>query len=70
MRSSTALALLTSSPVAHAWGVVGHATVGTIADHYLTFQARTYVSNLLGTGETLASVALWADDYRYTTAGR
>ncbi|KAL8950093.1 MAG: hypothetical protein Q9222_003857 [Ikaeria aurantiellina] len=72
MRASTsaALALLVSAPAAHAWGVVGHATVGTIADHYLTSQARSYVSSLLGAGVTMASVASWADDYRYTTAGR
>ncbi|KAL8732219.1 MAG: hypothetical protein Q9166_002967 [cf. Caloplaca sp. 2 TL-2023] len=66
----TALALLASSPFANAWGVVGHATVGAIADHYLTAQARTYVSSLLGSGVTMSSVASWADDYRYTTAGR
>ncbi|KAL9597154.1 MAG: hypothetical protein Q9219_005320 [cf. Caloplaca sp. 3 TL-2023] len=67
---ATTLALLASAPIANAWGVVGHATVATIADHYLTSQARTYVTSLLGSGVTLASVASWADDYRYTTAGR
>lgn len=72
MRSSTftVLALSASAPIAQAWGVVGHATVATIADHYLTSQARTYVSTLLGSGVTMASVASFADDYRYTTAGR
>lgn len=72
MKSTTsiALALFASSPVANAWGVVGHATVGTIADHYLTAQAKSYVSSLLGAGVTMASVASWADDYRYTTAGK
>lgn len=72
MRSSicSSLALLASSPVANGWGFVGHATVATIADHYLTSQARTYVSSLLGSGVTMASVASWADDYRYTTAGK
>lgn len=66
----TTLALLASSPAANAWGVVGHATVATIADHYLTSQARSYVSSLLGDGVTMASVASWADNYRYTTAGK
>ncbi|KAI4109975.1 MAG: hypothetical protein L6R37_000325 [Teloschistes peruensis] len=65
-----ALALLASSPVVNAWGVVGHATVATIADHYLTSQGRSYVSSLLGDGVTMASVASWADNYRYTTAGK
>ncbi|KAL8695205.1 MAG: hypothetical protein Q9218_000243 [Villophora microphyllina] len=72
MRSSTAatLALVASSSTVNAWGAVGHATVGTIADHYLTSQARSYVSSLLGAGVTMSSVASWADDYRYTTAGK
>lgn len=53
-----------------AWGAVGHETVATIAQHYLTPQAQTWVSNILGSGVTLASVATWADTYRETTAGR
>ena len=64
------LASLAAFPTAHAWGTLGHATVGAIADHYLTPTAKTYVSNLLGPGNTMASVASWADTYRYTTAGK
>ncbi|KAL9045129.1 MAG: hypothetical protein Q9214_001788 [Letrouitia sp. 1 TL-2023] len=67
---SSALFLLAASPLATAWGTVGHATVGTIAQHYLTPAAQSYVSGLLGSGVTMASVASWADDYRYTTAGK
>lgn len=67
---TTALALLSLSPRARAWGVVGHATVATIATNYLTPAAKTYVSSILGPGVTMASVASWADDYRYTSAGR
>lgn len=67
---SSALSLLAASPLATAWGTVGHATVGTIAQHYLTPAAQSYVSGLLGSGVTMASVASWADDYRYTTAGK
>ncbi|KAL8800407.1 MAG: hypothetical protein Q9182_005209 [Xanthomendoza sp. 2 TL-2023] len=72
MRYSTsgALTLLASSPFANAWGAVGHATVGAIGDHYLTAQAKTFVSSLLGSGVTMSSVASWADDFRYTTAGK
>ena len=72
MRVTTAALFATSlfSPAAFAWGTVGHATVATIAQSYLTSQAQTYVSGLLGSGVTMASVASWADDYRYTTAGK
>ena len=67
---SATLSLLCMSPLATAWGTVGHATVATIAQSYLTPAAQSYVSGLLGSGVTMASVASWADDYRYTTAGR
>ena len=72
MRSYTTLAVsvLFALPCAHAWGVVGHATVATIANNYLTSSAKTYVASILGNGVTMASVASWADDYRYTTAGK
>lgn len=71
MPSSTTLvvSLLFALPCAHAWGVVGHATVATIADNYLTTQAKTYVAGILGQDVSMASIASWADDYRYTTAG-
>ncbi len=68
--TSTTLALLAFSPFASAWGVVGHATVGAIGDHFLTAQAKTFMSSLLGSGDTMSSVATWADDFRYTTPGR
>lgn len=58
------------SPTTLAWGKTGHAVVATIAQKYLTPQAQSYVSGLLGSGVSMASVASWADDYRYTTAGR
>ena len=68
--STLAASLLLALPCAHAWGTVGHATVATIANNYLTSTAKTYVSGILGKGVTMASVASWADDYRYTTAGK
>ena len=72
MRSYTTLAVsvLFALPCANAWGVVGHATIATIANNYLTSAAKTYVASILGQGVTMASVASWADDYRYTTAGK
>ena len=64
------LSLLLSTPTALAWGVLGHATIATIAENYLTSTAQTYVSSILGKGVTMASVASWADTYRETKAGR
>ncbi|KAL8828753.1 MAG: hypothetical protein Q9191_002406 [Dirinaria sp. TL-2023a] len=66
----TAIALLITAPSAHAWGVLGHATVATVANYYLTDQAKTYVSGLLGDDVSMASVASWADEYRSTKAGK
>ena len=72
MHSYTTLAvsLILALPRAHAWGVVGHATVATIANNYLTSEAKTYVAGILGKDVSMASVANWADNYRYTTAGK
>lgn len=72
MHSPTALtvSVLFALPCAYAWGVVGHATVATIANNYLTSTAKTYVAGILGKDVSMASVASWADDYRYTTAGK
>lgn len=52
------------------WGAVGHATVATIANSYLTTEASTWVEDILGAGVSMASVASWADSYRETTAGK
>lgn len=68
--TTLALSLIFALPRAHAWGVVGHATVATIANNYLTSHAKTYVAGILGKDVSMASVASWADDYRYTTAGK
>ena len=65
-----ALALVACTPLAAAWGAVGHATVATIAQNYLTPAGQSFVSNILGSGVSMASVASWADTYRSTTAGK
>lgn len=72
MHSCTTLAvsLLFVLPCAHAWGVVGHATVATIANNYLTSSAKMYVASILGTDVSMASIASWADVYRETSAGK
>ncbi len=69
MRASVPITLLAASG-AQAWGTVGHATVATIAEHYLTASTKTWVSSILGNGVTMASVASWADTFRYTKGGR
>ena len=53
-----------------AWGTLGHATIAAIADHDLTADAKTWVSNILGHGVSMPSVASEADSFRYTAAGR
>ena len=63
-------AMLASYPCVSAWGILGHATVAQIASNYLTAQAKTYVAGLLGPGVTMPSISSYADDYRYTTAGK
>lgn len=67
---SISLSLLLTAPSAHAWGTLGHATVAAIANNYLNDDAKIYVSDILGKNVPMASVASWADDYRYTSAGR
>ncbi|KAK6542035.1 hypothetical protein TWF694_007806 [Orbilia ellipsospora] len=54
---------------AYSWGAMGHATVAYIASNYMNGAAKTFVSHILD-GATPASVASWADTYRYTAAGR
>jgi hypothetical protein len=46
----------------NAWGPQGHRLVAAIADNHLTPAARESVASLLGP-ETLADVAVWADEY-------
>lgn len=51
------------SPV-HAWGPVGHRTVGEIAQRHLTPKALAAVEALIAP-ETLADASTWADEIRY-----
>lgn len=62
------VAALAALPTALCWGATGHAVVATVAESYLSSEAKTFVSGLLGS-DTMADVASWADDYRYTSAG-
>ena len=63
-------ALAATVPFARAWGTVGHATVAAVAENYLTQAGQDFVSNVLGNGVSMESIASWADSYRYTSAGR
>ncbi|KAI1760852.1 nuclease S1 precursor [Hypoxylon sp. FL1150] len=73
MSRFTALALLSAAalPGAMAWGAMGHETVAYVASNYVSSATKTYFQGLLGdtSADYLASVASWADSYRYTTAG-
>ncbi|KAI0387874.1 nuclease S1 precursor [Hypomontagnella monticulosa] len=70
----TDLVLLSASalPGAMAWGAMGHETVAYIASNYVSSATKSYFQGLLGdtSADYLASVASWADSYRYTTAGK
>ncbi|KAI0152406.1 nuclease S1 precursor [Hypoxylon sp. NC0597] len=59
-------------PGAMAWGAMGHETVAYIASNYVSSATKSYFQDLLSdtSADYLASVAAWADSYRYTTAGK
>ncbi|KAL3426370.1 Nuclease S1-like protein 1 [Phlyctema vagabunda] len=63
--------VLAMAPRALAWGTLGHDTVAYIATNFVSAQTKTYFQGVLGSTSTdyLASVATWADSYRYTAAG-
>lgn len=61
----------TAAPIVHAWGALGHATIAFIGSNFVAGDTKTFFSTLLNDTTTsyLASVASWADSYRYTKAG-
>ncbi|RDW78340.1 putative nuclease S1 [Coleophoma crateriformis] len=71
-QASLSLVVLAAIPRAFAWGTLGHDTVAYIASNFVTAETATYFQNILGdtSANYLASVATWADSYRYTTAGK
>src|SRR5438477_7321974 len=57
--------LMTAIPLpGFAWGAEGHRLVARIAQRNLSPQARQAVGRLLAPGETLESIANWADGIR------
>ena len=73
MHSTTyaAAAALSVVPAVNAWGTLGHMTVGYIAQNFLSDDTVTWAQDLLDITNSsyLASVAPWADDFRYTSEG-
>ncbi len=55
-------ALLISSNV-NSWGIIGHRTIGLIAENHLNKKASKKIKALLG-HKTLALVSIWMDDER------
>jgi hypothetical protein len=49
---------------AFAWGQEGHSIIAEIAQRRLSPESAAMVSQVLGTGHSLASIASWADDVR------
>ncbi|KAI5917223.1 nuclease S1 precursor [Camillea tinctor] len=76
MTRSATLTLLSVAaatlPGALAWGAMGHETVAYIASNFVAADTKAYFQDLLDdtSADYLASVAAWADSYRYTTAGK
>ena len=62
--SLTIILLLTACPTSFAWGQNGHAIVAQIASRLLTPEASNEVDDMLHDGESLVSVATWADGLR------
>lgn len=64
--------LLAALPGAHAWGGLGHEAVAYVATNFVHSDTKAYFQNLLGddSDNYLASVATWADSFRYSHEGR
>ena len=72
MRSSTAFLALASARSIHAWGNLGHETVAFIAENLISAKGEAWAQSILNSTSSgyLASVATWADTYRYTAEGK
>ncbi|WP_342724166.1 S1/P1 nuclease [Bradyrhizobium sp. B097] len=54
---------------AHAWGQLGHSIIAELAQRHLSPTALANVKALIGE-TSLASISVWADDYKFTPAGK
>ncbi|PQE14177.1 nuclease s1 protein [Rutstroemia sp. NJR-2017a BVV2] len=70
-QACAAILLAAGIPSSYAWGTLGHYTVGYVATNFVSTATKTYFQKILSDTSTdyLATVATWADSYRYTTAG-
>ena len=64
MRGLVLTVLLTTSLPLFAWGPEGHRLVARLAAAHLTPQATARVAEVLGEGDTMPSIASWADQVR------
>jgi hypothetical protein len=67
--------MLATPTAAYAWGATGHAIIAELAERRITSSGTspvpaTTLSDLLGSGISLASFASWADDFALTPAGK
>lgn len=58
------LGLLVLAPPAFGWGKEGHRLIAHLAMQHLNGKAKAGVAQLLAQGETLDSIASWADEVR------
>ncbi|KAF2157935.1 putative nuclease PA3 [Myriangium duriaei CBS 260.36] len=72
MRPTTAAPLLALLPTTFAWGELGHATVAYMAQSLVATKTTTWAQGILGdtSDSYMASIASWADSFRYTSAGK
>ncbi|KAH8695274.1 nuclease S1 [Talaromyces proteolyticus] len=65
------LAIAAQFQGSNAWGDLGHQTIGYIAQNFVNSTTESYCQGILGITNSsyLASVATWADTYKYTSAG-
>jgi len=52
------------SPCAFGWGREGHRLIAELASRHVNSKARAEIARLLAPGETMQSVAAWADEVR------
>ena len=64
MRALAVTVAIWSSLPAFAWGPEGHSLVARLAAAHLTPQATARVAEVLGQGNTMQSIASWADQIR------
>lgn len=71
MKSAVILLPSLFTPVAKAWGGLGHETIAWIAQSYASSTTAAAIKDILDSKQSdyMANVSTWADSYRYTSAG-